>query len=84
VVSIEKLLPKKQVVSIFITAPSWENLRGRILKRSTLPEEELAHREESFRKEMAFSRQCDFVVMSEEGKIDEYCGEVGRVIRGEV
>lgn len=78
--SIKKILPKDQVVSIFITAPSWENLRGRILKRSTLPEEELTQRQKSFEREMAFSKNCDYVVMSEEGKIDEYCEKVVQII----
>lgn len=82
--SIEKLFPRAQVVSIFITAPSWENLKQRILKRSVLPGEELAEREKSFQKEMAFSSQCDFVVMSEEGKIAEYCGAVEKIISGKL
>ena len=80
VLSIRKILPHDQVVSIFITAPSWENLKKRILGRSSLPQEELLQREKSFELEMEFSRQCDFVVMSEEGKIPEYCGEVARII----
>lgn len=79
--SIRKLLPKEQVVSIFITAPSWENLKQRILKRSTLPPAELKEREKSFHREMEFSKECDAIVLSEEGKIDEYCKKVAAVIR---
>lgn len=79
--SIRKLLPKDQVIAIFITAPSWENLKHRILLRSLLPAEELAKREHSFEREMAFSKQCDYVVMSEEGKIEEYCTEVGKIMK---
>ncbi len=78
--SILKILPKEQVFSIFITAPSWENLKHRILGRSALPQEELLQREKSFSKEMEFSKQCDYVVMSEEGKIEEYCEAVGKII----
>ena len=78
--SIRALLPANRVTAIFITAPSWENLKHRILGRSTLPQEELTQREKSFAREMEFSRQCDFVVMSEEGKIDEYCGKVADII----
>jgi guanylate kinase len=84
VISIRKIFPADQVRAIFITAPSWENLKHRILKRSKLPDEELRQREISFEKEMAFSRQCDFVVMSEEGKIDDYCGKVDEIIKGEI
>lgn len=82
--SIRKLLPAGQMVVIFITAPSWENLKHRILGRSAIPEEELRQREESFKKEMEFSRDCDFVVMSQEGKIDEFCREVVSIIRREM
>lgn len=80
VASIKKLLPPDRVVSIFITAPSWENLKHRILKRSTLPEDELGERQKSFEREMEFSRQCDYVVMSEEGKIEEYSQKVAGIL----
>jgi guanylate kinase len=80
--SIRKILPVGQVVAIFITAPSWENLKHRILGRSNLPQEELVQREASFMREMEFSKKCDFVVMSEEGKIREYCEKVAEIIRG--
>lgn len=79
--SIRKLLPAGQVVSIFITAPSWENLKRRILGRSKIPQEELEQREKSFEREMQFSRECDYIVMSEEGKIGEYCGKVSDIIK---
>ena len=81
--SIRKLLPKKSVRAIFITAPSWENLKRRILGRSKIPAGELAEREKSFMREMEFSRVCDYVVMSEEGKIDEFCAKVADIIRME-
>lgn len=79
--SIRKLLPRDQVVAIFIAAPSWESLKHRILKRSKIPEAELAAREASFKREMEFSKECDFAVMSEEGKIEEFCAEVARIIK---
>lgn len=82
--SIKKLLPPHQVSAIFITAPSWENLKKRILGRSAIPAEELKQREESFKKEMEFSKQCDFVVMSEEGRIEEFCGQVASIVRKEI
>ncbi|MBI2639028.1 guanylate kinase [Candidatus Peregrinibacteria bacterium] len=78
--SIRKILPSGQVIAIFITAPSWENLKHRILGRSKIPQEELEQREKSFEREMEFSKKCDFVVMSEEGKIQEYCEKVSEII----
>lgn len=79
--SIKKLLPAGQVVSIFIAAPSWESLKSRILGRSRIPDEELRQRKISFEREMEFSKKCDFVVMSEQGKIREFCEEVTGIIR---
>lgn len=79
--SIQKIIPRGQAVSIFITAPSWENLKKRILKRSKIPDDELREREKSFEREIAFSRECDFVVMSEEGRIDEFCRAVADIIK---
>lgn len=81
--SIRRLLPRDQVIAIFITAPSWANLKKRILGRSAIFLEELAQREKSFFREMEFSKKCDFVVMSEEGKIEEFCKEVAQIIRNE-
>lgn len=80
VASIRALFPREQVVSIFITTPSWETLKERILKRSQIPEQELLHREKSFEKEMIFARECDYTVQSEEGKIAECCDEVSKII----
>lgn len=82
--SIRKILPQDQVTAIFLTAPSWEKLKNRILKRSKISDEELKQREESFKREMEFSRKCDFVVMSEEGEIDEFCKKVEDIIEKEM
>lgn len=82
--SIKKLLPEDQVFSIFIAAPSWVSLKSRILKRSKIPAQELAQRKKSFEKEMKFSRECDYVVMSEEGKIEEFCTEIEKIIKSKL
>lgn len=81
--SIRKILSQDQVVSIFIAAKSWENLKQRILKRSKISEDELKQREISFHKEMEFSAECDFIVMSEEGEIDEFCKKIADIIKAE-
>ncbi len=82
VISIRKILGRENVKALFITSPSWDSLKNRIQKRAPLPQEELEHREKSFEKEMIFSRECDFVVMSEDGKIPEVCAEVETIIKG--
>lgn len=80
VLSIRKIFGAKNVKAIFITSPSWENLKERILKRSFIDKGELQHREMSYKKEMEFSKECDYVVMSEEGKIPEVCKAVAEII----
>lgn len=82
--SIRNILPAECVVAIFITAPSWEILKKRILKRSKISEDELKQREASFKKEMEFSRECDFVVKSEENQIPAVCEQVAYIIRSAV
>lgn len=84
VVSIRKLFGRDKVKAVFITSPSWENLKIRIQKRAPLPLAELQQREKSYEKEMAFAPECDFTVMSEDGKIPEVCGEVEGIIKREI
>lgn len=81
VISIRAILGRENVKALFITSPSWESLKNRIQKRAPLPLEELEHRKMSFEKEMQFSKECDFVVMSEDGKIPEVCGEVEQILK---
>lgn len=78
--SIQKIFPSEQIISIFITTPSWETLKSRILRRSQLPEDEISARKKSFEKEMEFATKCNHVVQSEEGRIRECCEEVTKII----
>ena len=80
--SICRLLSKDQVVSIFLTVPSWEVLKDRILRRQQESREELSQRETSFEKEMQFSKKCDYIVQSIEGKQDQLCDDVAKIIIG--
>lgn len=67
--SIRELIPKENLTSIFLTVDGWETLQRRILKRSTLPQEELDRRYASFMKEMEWADECDIVIVSAEGEI---------------
>lgn len=84
VLSIKKLLPAEQTVAIFLTTPSWDNLRARIMRRHAESEEELRQRHESFKKEMEWEKKCDYTVVSEEGKIEEMITEVEGIIEKEM
>ena len=74
--SIRDLVPKDQLHSIFITVDGWDTLRRRILKRSQLPEEELQRRHDSFLMEMEWAKECDTVIESVEGEIDQLIADV--------
>lgn len=78
--SILKIFPKNQVVSIFITTKSWEILKDRIMRRHKEPDTELEKRHQSYMKEMEFSKQCDYVVESEEGEPAKLCDGVSAIM----
>lgn len=78
--SIRDLIPKSHLTSIFITVDSWETLKNRILKRSSIPEDELQRRHDSFLKEMEWADEVNYVVVNEEGKIEKFISDVEAVI----
>lgn len=81
--SIREMIPRENLVSIFLTVPGWDTLKRRILKRAAMGEEELARRHESFLKEMEWAKECDHVIESVEGEIEALIAAVEGVIGGE-
>lgn len=69
--SIRELIPEEHLTSIFLTVDGWETLQRRILKRSQLPQEELDRRHASFIHEMEWAKECDKVIVSVEGEIEQ-------------
>lgn len=78
--SIRDMIPRGNLVSIFLTVPVWDTLKRRILKRAAMSEEELARRHESFLKEMEWAKECDHVIESVEGEIEALIRDVEGVI----
>ncbi|MFA4815353.1 MAG: guanylate kinase [Candidatus Gracilibacteria bacterium] len=78
--SIREIIPKENLTSIFLTVDGWETLQRRILKRSTLPQEELDRRRVSFMKEMEWAKECDQVIVSAEGEIPKLIADTESVI----
>ncbi len=78
--AIRELIPAEHLKSIFLTVDGWATLERRILKRSTLPQEELDRRHESFKMEMTWADECDTVIVSIEGEIEKLIGEVDAAI----
>ena len=78
--SIRSLVPKKNLKSIFLTVSGWETLQRRILKRSALLQEEIDRRHASFNHEMEWAKECDTIIVSEEGEIEKLIGDVEAAI----
>lgn len=78
--SIRELIPKENLTSIFLTVDGWETLQRRILKRSTLPQEELDRRRESFLHEMEWAKECDITIVSAEGEIEKLIADTEAAI----
>lgn len=83
VISIKKLIPKDQLITIFITAPNYETLVERIKGRSELPQDEIERRMESAKKEFDYADNCDYVVPSLQNQIPQCVAEVIDIIEKE-
>lgn len=68
---IQEVLPKENVVTIYIDAGSWETLSRRVQGRAPLSEEELESRRERYEYERQFINEADFVVQNFDGKFEE-------------
>lgn len=82
--SIQKIVPKENLVSIFMKVSDENDLRERILMRGMLPEEELGRRLESARKELAQAGDCDYQVENKWGEIRACVSNVERIILEEI
>lgn len=65
-----------QVYSIFLTPPSLELMKQRIMKRSHLEEEEIERRMDSSKKEIEASHICDITVLAEENEVEKIYAQV--------
>lgn len=69
--NLKKIIPSENLFSIFLLPPSIEALRERIISRAPVMESELTRRLNSAKKEISHAKECDKLLVSEEGKIDE-------------
>ena len=82
--SIQKLVPKENLVSVFMHVGDLDELRKRIQRRGELSEEEMQRRLDSAAKELAQADGCDYQIPNEWGKIDECVKQVQAVILDEI
>lgn len=79
--SIRSLIPREQLISIFLVVNDLNELKMRILNRGKLPEEEIERRMESARREIAKSGECDYRIDSPHGQIPKIVDEVEKIIQ---
>lgn len=82
--SISAVIPRDNLVTIFLKAESEEKLLERIAKRGALPAEELQRRMESARMEMQDAHLYGYQVWSLEGKLQQCYHDVEAIIRENV
>lgn len=78
--SIRKILGKENVITLFITTPSWEELKERILSRADMTDEELKKREESYKDELKFAEECDYKVENQTGKLGDTLAKIYDIV----
>ena len=82
--SIAEIIPKENLVSIFMKVSDFDDLKGRILRRGEISEEELQKRMDSALKEIDQADQCDYQVENKWGEINKCVREVTKIILKEI
>ncbi len=82
--SIRNLVSKENLVSIFMKVSDMEDLKGRILRRGKISDEELDNRLDSAKKEMAQAGDCNYQVENKWGEIEDCVANVERIILAEI
>lgn len=82
--SIRELIPETELVSIFLTVGSWDELKERILGRAEMSDEELEKRRQSYLKEKEWETECDHVLLTKTGHTEEMIGLVEDLILNEI
>ena len=77
--AIRNLVPKENLLIIFIDAGIWERLEKRIVARAPITQEELAHRKERYIKERAFIKEAD-VVVDNSGELDAAKCQIEKIV----
>lgn len=82
--SIRKIVPTEHLVSIFMEVIDREDLKGRIMRREKMSDEELKLRMQSALSEIERKGDCDYEVENKWGEIDECVANVEKIILKEI
>ena len=72
-----------EAILIFVTAPSLELLRARLIGRGSETEESLENRLNRAKEELSLAYQYDYLIVNEEGKSDEAVESLLEIARAE-
>ena len=81
--SIKEVVPKENLVTIFITVPNKNELIERIVNRAKISKDELEKRKESMYKEFNRARDCDYMVENVHGELEKTIKKVEDIIKSE-
>lgn len=82
--SIKDLVPKENLVSIFMKVSDLNDLKGRILRRGQISEDELKKRLDSALREINQADHCNYQVENKWGEIDTCVRAVEKIILDEI
>ena len=82
--NISKILPRENLISIFLLPPSIKLLEKRIRSRSPLTDEEVARRIKSAKKEIKSSKECTYRIQTEDMQIDKSIQDIEKIIQDEL
>lgn len=82
--SIRKIVPKENLVSIFMKVMDQDDLKQRILRRGEMTEDELKRRMDSYLKEISQADQCNYQIENKWGEVNDCVRHVERIILDEI
>lgn len=77
---LEQVLPSENIVKIFVTAESWDELKKRIKNRSEISAEEVEDRHQSFLKEQEYSEFCNYILINKQDHLPETIDALEEII----
>ncbi len=82
--SVREIVPKENLVSIFLLPPSLELLEKRIRERSPLTDEEVANRLKSAKKEISLAKECTYQVQTVNLEIEKGVKDIENIVFSEL
>jgi guanylate kinase len=78
--NILSLMPKDQILTVYIDAGDWDTLEKRIRARAPMTDEEVARRKDHYECELPFKAEADVVISNKEGEKDQAKKEFARLV----